>query len=256
MRAALVGGTLILAPLKAADGQVYALAQGPLSVGGYKYDMNGNVVQKNHPTVASIPSGATVEQRCCVNDVTNAEAPASPSCCPSPTTPPPAASQRDQQPAGPAAGVAQDASGIRNPHPREPAARLTDFLTAIENVSVEPDRRAKVVINERTGTIVSGGDVRISRVAVSQGDLKVTIVTDNSVSQPLLVELTGDGVRSVRVRTARSACEERNGETGFVAASKHRGRPGAVAARASRPTPATSFRSCARSRPPARCTPN
>ena len=57
----LVGGTLMLAPLKGADGRIYALAQGALTVGGYKYDMNGNVIQKNHPTVASVPGGATIE---------------------------------------------------------------------------------------------------------------------------------------------------------------------------------------------------
>src|SRR5262249_32168374 len=57
----LVGGTLLLTPLKAPNGHIYALAQGPLSVGGYRYDANGNVVQKNHPTVGSIPGGARVE---------------------------------------------------------------------------------------------------------------------------------------------------------------------------------------------------
>lgn len=57
----LVGGTLMLTALKAADGNIYALAQGPVSVGGYRYDANGNVLQKNHPTVGSIPAGATVE---------------------------------------------------------------------------------------------------------------------------------------------------------------------------------------------------
>ena len=58
----LVGGTLLMTPLKGPDGQTYALAQGALSVGGYKYDLNGNVVQKNHPTAGSVPNGATVEK--------------------------------------------------------------------------------------------------------------------------------------------------------------------------------------------------
>ena len=57
----LLGGSLLLTPLRGPNGRVYALAQGPLSVGGYRYDANGNVVQKNHPTVGSIPGGATVE---------------------------------------------------------------------------------------------------------------------------------------------------------------------------------------------------
>jgi flagellar P-ring protein precursor FlgI len=86
---------------------------------------------------------------------------------------------------------------------------------AMENVSVEPDRRAKVVINERTGTVVSGGDVRISRVAVSQGDLKVTVQTDNMVSQPLLVGQPGAGYVPQSCRQQPGRCGGAD-ETGFV----------------------------------------
>jgi flagellar P-ring protein precursor FlgI len=211
----LVGGALILAPLKAADGHIYALAQGPVSVGGYKYDMNGNVVQKNHPTVASIPSGATVEQTV-LSDVTDggrgltfvlAE--------PDVTTASRIAAAINSQ-IGQQLAVAQDAAGIAIRIPENRQARLNDFMMAIENVSVEPDRRAKVVINERTGTIVSGGDVRIARVAVSQGDLKVTVQTDNTVSQPLLLGSAGGGVRTAIVSNSQVDVQERNG-AGFLA---------------------------------------
>ena len=85
---------------------------------------------------------------------------------------------------------------------------------------VEPDRRAKVVINERTGTVVSGGDVRISKVAVSHGDLKVSIMTDISVSQPLLVRQVGPDVRTAVVANSRVEVEEQS-ETGFVAANNN-----------------------------------
>jgi flagellar P-ring protein precursor FlgI len=214
----LVGGTLILAPLKAANGQVYALAQGPLSVGGYKYDLNGNVVQKNHPTVASIPGGATVELGL-VNDVGNNGSVTFVLSDPDYTTASRVAAAINSV-MGANLALAQDASGIEIRIPEARRARLTDFLTAVENVSVEPDRRAKVVINERTGTVVSGGDVRISRVAVSQGDLKVTIVTDNTVSQPLLVSQTGAGVRTARVANSRVDVEEQS-ETGFVGAGSN-----------------------------------
>lgn len=215
----LVGGTLILAPLKAANGQIYALAQGALSVGGYKYDLNGNVVQKNHPTVAAIPGGATVEQGI-RNDVSNnGDSVTFVLSEPDYTTASRVAAGINQA-LGQELALAQDASGIEIRIPDGARARLTDFLTAVENVSVEPDRRAKVVINERTGTVVSGGDVRISRVAVSQGDLKVTVVTDNSASQPLLVSQPGAGIRTVRLANSRVGVEEQD-ETGFVAANSN-----------------------------------
>jgi flagellar P-ring protein precursor FlgI len=213
----LVGGTLMLAPLKGPDGKIYGLAQGPLSVGGYKYDMNGNVIQKNHPTVASIPAGATVEVGV-ANDIRSARGSVTFVLSePDYTTASRIASAINAQLGGNLA-IARDASGVEIDVPAQRRERLTDFLTEIENVMVEPDRRAKVVINERTGTIVSGGDVRISKVVVSHGDLKVSIITENSVSQPLLVSHTGPGVQSLPVTNSRVRVDE-NSETGFVAAN-------------------------------------
>ena len=215
----LVGGALMLAPLKGPDGRIYALAQGPVSVGGYKYDMNGNVVQKNHPTVASVPGGAVVEVGVPA-DVTHAgQSVTFVLAEPDYTTATRVASAINSA-LGMGLAVAQDAAGIEVRIPEARRSRVTDFLTALENVTVEPDRRARVVINERTGTVVSGGDVRISKVVVSHGELKVTILTDNSVSQPLLVSRVGDGVRSVRVANSRVDVEER-GETGYVAATSN-----------------------------------
>jgi flagellar P-ring protein precursor FlgI len=214
----LVGGALILAPLKGPNGQIYALAQGALSVGGYKYDLNGNVVQKNHPTVASIPGGASVEVGIVNRDIKSATNTFTFVLSdPDYTTATRVAAAINSGMGGQLA-VAQDASGIEVRIPD--GQRVTDFIARVENIMVEPDRRAKVVINERTGTIVSGGDVRISKVAVSQGDLKVTILTDNSVSQPMLVSNTGAGVRSVPISNTRVGVEE-GAETGYVAANSN-----------------------------------
>jgi flagellar P-ring protein precursor FlgI len=213
----LVGGALMLAPLKGPDGKIYALSQGALSVGGYKYDMNGNVVQKNHPTVASIPGGAIVEagvpgneggERANVTFVLSE---------PDFTTASRVASAINGR-FGSQLAIARDGSGVDIAIPPQRRERMTDFLTEVENVMVEPDRRAKVVINERTGTIVSGGDVRITKVVVSHGDLKVSIVTENSVSQPLLVRQTGPGVQSLPVTNTRVSVEERDG-AGYVTAN-------------------------------------
>lgn len=215
----LVGGALILAPLKGPDGQIYALAQGQLTVGGYKYDMNGNVVQKNHPTVASIPGGASIEvgvtarmqsERHTVTfvladaDFTTATRVAD------------AINARF----GARLAAAQDAQGIEVAVPEAQRVHLAEFITTLENVTVEPDRRARVVINERTGTVVAGGDVRISKVAVTQGDLRVSIVTDNTVSQPLAVPYAGQAGSALRVSNSRVDVEERAG-TGFVGANNN-----------------------------------
>ncbi len=210
----LVGGTLIVAPLKAANGAIYALAQGALSVGGYKYDMNGNVQQKNHPTVASIPNGATVEQGI-ENDVSRGGRSVTFVLSePDHTTASRAAAAINQR-LGDGLAQATDASGIEIHVPEERRARLNDFLSAVENVLVEPDQRARVVINERTGTVVAGGNVRLSRVAISHGELKVSIETEYSVSQPLIIGRTGGGVQSIEVANSQVDVKEGR-ETGLV----------------------------------------
>lgn len=211
----LLGGNLLLTALRAPNGRIHALAQGPLSVGGHRYDANGNVVQKNHPTAGSIPNGATVEvgaaamhaqDRDHVTFVLN-EADY--------TTAARVAAAINAQ-VGAGLARARDASGIEIDVPAAVQDDTVGFLARIEGVMVQPDRRARVVINERTGTVVTGGDVRISRIAVSHGDLKISIATQTSVSQPAYLSRTGPGVSTAIVSNTILDVEEPAG-VGYLA---------------------------------------
>jgi len=212
----LLGGSLLVTPLEGPDGKVYALAQGPLSVGGYRYDSNGNVVQKNHPTVGSVPGGGRVEVAVdskvmgpeheltfvlAEPDYTTADRVAT------------ALSAR----LGDGVAVARDASGIVIRVPEADRARLVSFVARLESVTVEPDRRARVVVNERTGTVVAGGDVRISKVAISHGELRVSIADENVASQPVNAWRSGPGVRTAVVTNTRVDVNEPAG-AGYLAA--------------------------------------
>ena len=215
----LVGGTLLLTPLKAPNGRVYALAQGPLSVGGYRYDANGNVVQKNHPTVGSIPAGATVEVGTSANMVDPKRSITFVLAEPDYTTANRVAGAINAQLGSPLA-EAKDASGIEIRIPESLRDHPVQFFSRIESVTVEPDRRAKVVINERTGTVVTGGDVRIAKVAISHGDLKISIATENTVSQPFYIGHGGPGVQTAIVSNSRVDVDEPT-TPAFVAATNN-----------------------------------
>jgi flagellar P-ring protein FlgI len=212
----LLGGALLLTPLKAPNGRVYALAQGALSVGGYRYDSNGNVVQKNHPTVGSVPNGAVVEVGVTA-EMVKADVLTFVLSEADYTTAQRVASAINKQ-LGDGAARAVDASGIEVRVPPLNRPNLVDFVARIENVAVEPDRRARVVINERTGTVVAGGDVRISKVAISHGDLKISIAQHNTASQPMNLVRPGPGIQTEVVTNTRIDVEERNGP-GFVNAT-------------------------------------
>lgn len=191
----LVGGTLLLTHLAGPDAKVYALAQGAVSVGGFKYDLNGNVVQKNHPTAATLPGGATVEKEVGTTVIDKDGYLNYVLLEPDFTT-----AQRIVNALNRIYGNvshAVDAGRIAVKVPEENKNNYVAFLTKVENISVEPDTLAKIIVNERTGTVVSGGDVRISKVSITHGDLKVSIRTEYMVSQPSFVRGIGlDGIQT------------------------------------------------------------
>ena len=212
----LVGGNLLVTALKAPNGRVYALAQGPLSVGGYRYDMNGNVVQKNHPTAGSIPGGAVVEVGVRSTMIDEDGQLTFLLAQPDYTTAGRIAAEINRALGRPVA-KARDAAGVDIQVSEFERQDLVAFVARIEALSIRPDQRARVVMDERTGTVVSGGNVKLSKVAISHGDLRISIVTDNQVSQPIFVRQGGDGIRTEVV--SNSTIDVRDGEaSAFVMA--------------------------------------
>ncbi len=202
----LAGGTLIMTPLRGPDRQVYALAQGPVSVGGYRYDANGNLKLKNHPTVGIVPRGATVEVA--VRAVLVAQDGKLRFVLgePDPVTAERIA-QRINGTLGTQAARAIGADAVEIDAPADPAA-LTTFVARIEALSVAPDQRSRVVVNERTGTVVAGGNTRIAPVTISHGDIRVSVTTEYSASQPNFVTLSGHDVRSLVIANSELSVDE------------------------------------------------
>jgi flagellar P-ring protein precursor FlgI len=178
----LQGGTLLLTPLQGPDGRVYALAQGPLSVGGFAASgAGGDSVQKNHPTVGRVPGGAVVER-----DLPVALDPTALTFSllqPDFTTSVRLASAINQASAGEVAR-AVDASTVLVRVPPADQPRLVEFIARIETARLQVDTPARVVINERTGTVIMGSQLRISTVAISHGNLSITVSEEKQVSQP------------------------------------------------------------------------
>ena len=179
----LQGGVLLMTPLKAADGEVYALAQGPVITGGFVAGRGGNTQTVNHPTVGRSTEGGIVER-------------APPTIEPAGhfklqlheadfTTAARVADLLNRHFKGDAEVAHAESAGVVVVEiPMSFATRPVEFVAEIENLSVDADQRAKVVINERTGTIVVGKDVRISPVVIMHGSLNVEISTKLDVSQP------------------------------------------------------------------------
>ncbi|MFI5179181.1 MAG: flagellar basal body P-ring protein FlgI [Vicinamibacterales bacterium] len=188
----LQGGTLLATPLRGPNGDVYALAQGALSIGGFGGGSGGNSVQVNHLTVGRVPSGALVQVG---------------SAMQLPTTevltlalrePDFVSASRLAQAVNKELG--QDTAHVVDPGsitikvPGEYKGAVADLMARLEQLPVETDANARVVINERTGTVVVGGNVRIGAAAVAHGNLSVRISTKYEVSQPSPMSKNGDTV--------------------------------------------------------------
>lgn len=210
----LVGGSLLLAPLKGPDGRVYALAQGALTVGGYKYDANGNVVQKNHPTAATVPGGAVIEvspPQAASTDRLTQDFPIVLQESDYTTAARMADAINQQVGAGTARPI--DAQGVSVKVPHAYQGRLVELIRKIESIEIETDQRARVVVNERTGTVVAGASVRISPVAISYGDLKISVTSETNVSQPVVLGGINPGLASLLYTNTRVDVREQNGGT-------------------------------------------
>ena len=200
----LQGGILLMTPLKGADGKVYAVAQGPVSVGGFSVAGGGDTAQKNHPTVAYVPSGANVERSIPfdlfssgqirivlrqpdfntimrVQDVVNSSL------------------------RGRSQARAIDSASVVVPLTHSLGSDPLRLIAKLERLDVQPDIPARVVVNERTGTIIMGEQVRVSTVALAHGNLNITIRSETQVSQP---NALGEGNTEVVENTDVQVAEE------------------------------------------------
>ncbi len=179
----LQGGILLQTPLMAADGNVYAVAQGPLVLGGFSAGNATTGVTVNHPTVGRVPNGATVERAVLAGmpqtvetlelvldraDFTTVKR----------------ATEALNTTFGRPIATPLDGRSIRLSVPVDFQQRPVDFMSAVEAVAVDVDAKAKVVVNERTGTVIIGSDVTIASVSISHGNLSISIETSFGVSQP------------------------------------------------------------------------
>jgi flagellar P-ring protein precursor FlgI len=177
----LQGGTLLLTPLKGPDGRVYGLAQGPVSIGGFTGG-GGTRIQKNHPSAGKVPGGVIIEKepsfmlsldgnlrlflmRPDFSVASEIE-------------------KKINNTFGPDTAIAEDSTSIKIRIPEPYMSRPVEFITMIEAIEIKMDMPAKVVINERTGTVVIGENVKLSPVAIAHGNLTIEIKTTYKVSQP------------------------------------------------------------------------
>ncbi|MEZ4330192.1 MAG: flagellar basal body P-ring protein FlgI [Myxococcota bacterium] len=178
----LKGGTLLMTPLVGGDGQIYAVAQGPVAVGGFSAEGSGSSVSQNHPTVGIVVGGATVEREVAYSMVGQDHFEIA-LHQPDFTTAQRAARRINEEFREPVA-VARDSGTLDLTLPAAYRADAVGFMARVETLEIAPDRSARIILNERTGTVVMGDAVRVSTVAVAHGNLTVVVDQSNAVSQP------------------------------------------------------------------------
>lgn len=179
----LQGGQLLLTPLRAADGQVYAVAQGAVITGGFVAGRSAlNSLTVNHPTAGRVPNGAIIERAAPAVELAGEIRLQLRQ--PDFSTAVRIAEAVNRQYPNAVVAKAENAGLVSLATPEAFASRSAEFLASIEGLSVVADRIAKVIVNERTGTIVMGKQVKISPVAIMHGSLSVEVQTQFDVSQP------------------------------------------------------------------------
>jgi len=176
------GGTLLMTPLKGADGDIFAVAQGPLTNGAFAFGGKAATVQKNHPTAGRIANGATIEKNVPVDlgrsgnlnfQLDNADFTTATNI-----------SQAVNQLYGQNTAFPTDSGSVSITIPEYFQDHVVQFISEIETIEVDADAPARVVVNERTGTVVIGKNVTLSTVAVSHGNLSLIIDERSDVVQP------------------------------------------------------------------------
>jgi flagellar P-ring protein precursor FlgI len=204
------GGVLLQTPLLGADDVTYAVAQGPVAIGGFlggSGGPGGATVQKNHPTVGTISGGALVEREIAAQIVSNKQIEL---LLLNPDYASAARAAEAINNVFPHSALAKDASTVNICVPDEYTGYEVNFVASLGAIEVIPDNTARVVINERTGTIIATATVRISTVAVSHGSLTINIASTQSVSQP---NARSKGTTERMRGTETTATEQKGGFT-------------------------------------------
>lgn len=178
----LAGGVLLMTALQGPDGQTYAVAQGPLLVGGFSASAGGASVTKNHPTVGRIPEGGLIERE--VGGNFNARGSLRYSLMEEDFTTAVRVVHAINEELGEKAAQPLDARTVDVQIPKDYQGRAVELVARLENLNIQLQPKARVVVNERTGTVILGSDVRIGAVSIVQGGLSIMVSSTPLVSQP------------------------------------------------------------------------